>query len=142
MPQNLKSSTVLRLHVLQTVNITPRANFRFEVPQLPGAHTLQALSQLRDIIDLDKVIVTSGFGEAGPWGSLRTQWEMEAKGHQTLEGCIETAWMMGYIEHFDRRLKDGTLHVGWADTKIGDPVNDKDVRGKYEYESRWRALLR
>ena len=26
--------------VLQTVNITPRANFRFEFPQLPGAHTL------------------------------------------------------------------------------------------------------
>jgi 3-oxoacyl-ACP reductase-like protein len=44
-------------HVLQTVNITPRANFCFEFPQLPGAHTLQSLSQLCDIIDLDKVIV-------------------------------------------------------------------------------------
>jgi len=118
--------------VLQTVNITPRANFRFEFPQLPGAHTLQSLSQLRDVIDLDKVIVISGFGEVGPWGSSRTRWEMEAKGHLTLEGCIEMAWMMGYIKHFDGRLKDGTLHVGWVDAKTGDPVDDKDVRGKYE----------
>ena len=32
----------------------------------------------------------------------------------------------------DGRLKDGTLHVGWVDAKSGDPVDDKDVRGKYE----------
>jgi fatty acid synthase subunit alpha, fungi type len=29
----------------------------------------------------------------------------------TLEGCLKMAWMMGYIKHFDGRLKDGTLHV-------------------------------
>ena len=120
--------------VLQTINITPRANFRFKFPELPGAHTLESLSQLRDVIDLDKVVVISGFGEVGPWGSSRTRWEMEAKGHLTLEGCIEMAWMMGYIKHFDGRLKDGTLHVGWVDAKTGDPVDDKDVRGKYEKE--------
>jgi 3-oxoacyl-ACP reductase-like protein len=120
--------------VLQTVNITPRANFRFEFPDLPEAHTLDSLSQLRDVIDLDKVIVISGFGEVGPWGSSRTRWEMEAKGRLTLEGCIEMAWMMGHIKHFDGRLKDGTLHVGWVDAKTGDPVDDKDVRGKYEEE--------
>ena len=120
--------------VLQTVNITPRANFHFEFPELPGAHTLESLSQLRDIIDLDKVIVISGFGEVGPWGSSRTRWEMEAKGRLTLEGCIEMAWMMGYIKHFDGRLKDGTLHVGWVDAKTGDPIDDKDVRGRYEKE--------
>lgn len=120
--------------VLQTVNITPRANFRFEFPELPEAHTLEPLSQLRDVIDLDKVIVISGFGEVGPWGSSRTRWEMEAKGRLTLEGCIEMAWMMGYIKHFDGRLKDGTLHVGWVDAKTGEPVDDKDVRGRYEKE--------
>jgi len=38
----------------------------------------------------------------------------------------------GYIKHLDGRLKDGTLHAGWVDAKIGDPVDDKDVRGKYE----------
>jgi fatty acid synthase subunit alpha len=40
--------------------------------------------------------------------------------------------MMGYIKHFDSRLKDGTLHVGRVGAKTGDPVDDKDVRGKYE----------
>ena len=120
--------------VLQTVNITPRANFRFEFPELPEAQSLESLSQLRDVIDLDKVIVIAGFGEVGPWGSSRTRWEMEAKGRLTLEGCIEMAWMMGYIKHFDGRLKDGTLHVGWVDAKTGEPVDDKDVRGRYEKE--------
>ncbi|KAI9439787.1 fatty acid synthase [Lactarius indigo] len=118
--------------VLQTINITPRANFRFEFPELPEAQSLESLSQLRDVIDLDKVIVISGFGEVGPWGSSRTRWEMEARGRLTLEGCIEMAWMMGYIKHFDGRLKDGTLHVGWVDVKTGEPVDDKDVRGRYE----------
>ena len=120
--------------VLQTVNITPRANFRFEFPELPEAQSLESLSQLRDVIDLDKVIVIAGFGEVGPWGSSRTRWEMEAKGRLTLEGCIEMAWMMGYIKHFDGRLKDGTVHVGWVDAKTGEPVDDKDVRGRYEKE--------
>ncbi len=35
-------------------------------------------------------------------------------------------------KHFDDRLNEGTLHAGWVDAKTGDPVNDKDVRGKYE----------
>lgn len=42
---------------------------------------------------------------------------MEANGRLTLEGCIEMAWVAGYLKHFERRLKDGTLHVGWVDTK-------------------------
>ena len=31
-------------HVLQTINITPHANFHFKFPELPGAHTLESLS--------------------------------------------------------------------------------------------------
>jgi len=57
---------------------------------------------------------------------------MEAKGHLTLKGCIKMVWMMGYIKHFDGCLKEGTLHMGWVDTKTGDPVDDKDVHGKYK----------
>lgn len=112
----------------------PRANFRFEFPELEPAANLEKLSKLRDVIDLEKVIVITGFAEVGPWGSSRTRWEMEARGEFTLEGCIEMAWMMGFIKHFDGRLKDGSLHVGWVDTKSGEPVDDKDVRGKYEKE--------
>ncbi len=84
--------------VLQTVNITPHANFRFEFPELPGAHTPESISQLHDVVDLNKVIVISGFGEVGPWGFSHTRWEMEAKGHLTLEGCIKMVWMIGYFK--------------------------------------------
>jgi fatty acid synthase subunit beta len=61
-----------------------------------------------------------------------TRWEMEAKDHLTLEGCLKMAWIMGYIKHFDGRLKDGTLHVGWVDANAGDIVDDKDIRGRCE----------
>ena len=57
---------------------------------------------------------------------------MEGRGELTIEGCIEMAWMMGYIKHFDGRLKDGLLYVGWVDSKSGEPVDDKDMRGHYE----------
>jgi fatty acid synthase subunit alpha len=118
--------------VLQTVNIVPRANFRFEFPDLPPISSLEDLSKLRGMLDLEKVIVITGFAEVGPWGSSRTRWEMEARGELTMQGCIEMAWMMGHIKHFDGRLKDGTLHVGWVDSKSGEPVDDKDVKGRYE----------
>ena len=39
---------------------------------------------------------------------------------------------MGHIKHFDGRLKDGSLYVGWVDVKSGEPVDDKDVRARYE----------
>jgi hypothetical protein len=81
-PPSLRSIDVAEAeHILQTVNITPRANFRFEFPDLrvPEAHTLDSLSQLRDVIDLDKVIAVAGFGEVGPWGSSRTRLEIEAR---------------------------------------------------------------
>ena len=58
--------------------------------------------------------------------------QMEARGEFTIEGCIEMAWMMGFIKHFDGRLKDGSLYVGWVDAKSSEPVEDKDVRSRYE----------
>lgn len=120
--------------VLQSVSVTPRANFKFEFPHLDNKDALEQLSQLRGLIDLEQVIVLTGFAEVGPWGSSRTRWEMEARGEFTIEGCIEMAWMMGYIKHFDGKLKDGALYVGWVDAKSGDPVDDKDIKGKYEQE--------
>jgi len=38
--------------VLQTVNITPHTNFHFEFPELPETHTLESLSQLRNVKEL------------------------------------------------------------------------------------------
>lgn len=118
--------------VLQTVNVTPRANFQFAFPELESTESLNPFTQLRGMLDLEKVIVITGFAEVGPWGSSRTRWEMEARGEFTIEGGIEMAWMMGYIKHFDGRLKDGSLYVGWVDAKSGEPVDDKDIRGRYE----------
>ncbi|KAL0953237.1 hypothetical protein HGRIS_004490 [Hohenbuehelia grisea] len=120
--------------LLQTIDVTPRANFRFDFPALESVENLADVSKLQGMIDLEKVVVVTGYGEVGPWGSARTRWEMEARGEFTIEGCIEMAWMMGFIKHFDGRLKDGALYVGWVDSKTGEAVDDKDVRGRYEKE--------
>lgn len=66
--------------VLQTVSVTPRANLKFEFPQLESVDAYGDIAKLRGLIDLDKVVVVTGFGEVGPWGSSRTRWEMEARG--------------------------------------------------------------
>jgi fatty acid synthase subunit alpha, fungi type len=100
----------------------PSGSFRFDFPDLPEAHNLDSLSQLRDVINLNEVVVVAGFGEVRPWGSSRTRWEMEVKGRLTLEGCIEMASAMGYIKHFNGHLKDG--------------IQERN------YEPRWRALYR
>ncbi|KAI6005206.1 hypothetical protein F5J12DRAFT_783249 [Pisolithus orientalis] len=81
-----------------------------------------------------KSSVITGFAKVSPWHSSWTQQEMEAHGEFTIEGCINMAWIMGSIKHFDSHLKDGTLHVGWVDTKTGEPVDDKDIRSQYEKE--------
>ena len=128
--------------VLETVNVTPRANFMFEYPKLESAESLADVSNLRGMLDLEKVIVVTGFAEVGPWGSSRTRWEMEARGEFTIQGCIEMAWMMGYIKHFDGRLKDGSLYVGWVDAKSAEPVDDKDIRARYEKDILQHAGVR
>jgi fatty acid synthase subunit alpha len=50
----------------------------------------------------------------------------------TIEGCIKMAWIMGFIKHFDGKLPNGSLHIGWVDAKSGKLVDDKDVKAKYE----------
>jgi fatty acid synthase subunit alpha, fungi type len=39
-----------------------------------------------------------------------------------------------FIIDFDGRLKDGKAYVGWLDVKTGEPVDDKDIRSRYEKE--------
>ncbi|KAG6813968.1 hypothetical protein H0H92_005223, partial [Tricholoma furcatifolium] len=128
--------------LLQTVDVLPRANFQFDFPTLESNESLADLAHLRGLIDLEKVVVVTGFAEVGPWGSARTRWEMEARGEFSIEGCIEMAWMMGFIKHFDGRLKDGSLYVGWVDSKTAEPVDDKDVKGRYEKEILAHAGIR
>jgi 3-oxoacyl-ACP reductase-like protein len=94
--------------------ITPRANMKFDFPELKSYDNYKHLSHLKGMLDLEKVIVVAGFGEVSPWGNARTRWEMEANGEFSLEGCIEMSWIMGYIKHHHGNLKNETnLGTQW-----------------------------
>ncbi|KAJ5469420.1 Fatty acid synthase subunit alpha [Penicillium diatomitis] len=111
----------------------PRANIKLDFPKLPDWETEVKLlnEKLKGMVNLDKVVVVTGFSEVGPWGNSRTRWEMEAHGKFSLEGCVEMAWIMGLIKHHNGPLK-GKAYSGWVDAKSGEPVDDKDVKAKYE----------
>lgn len=113
--------------------IEPRANIKFDFPALPDwEKEIKPLNKnLEGMVDLDKVVVVTGFAEVGPWGNARTRWEMEAYGEFSLEGCIEMAWVMGLIKNHNGPIK-GQPYSGWVDAKTGEPVEDKDVKPKYE----------
>jgi fatty acid synthase subunit alpha len=113
--------------------IEPRANIKFDFPALPDWKSeISPLNEnLKGMVDLEKVVVVTGFAEVGPWGNSRTRWEMEALGEFSLEGCIEMAWIMGLIKNHNGPIK-GKPYSGWVDAKTGEPVDDKDVKPKYE----------
>ncbi|KAH7078051.1 hypothetical protein BKA63DRAFT_509654 [Paraphoma chrysanthemicola] len=113
--------------------IEPRANMKFDFPTLPDWDTeVKPLNDdLKGMVDLEKVVVVTGFAEVGPWGNSRTRWEMEAYGEFSLEGCVEMAWVMGLIKNHNGPLK-GKSYSGWVDAKTGEPVDDKDIKPKYE----------
>ncbi|CZR63980.1 probable fatty acid synthase, alpha subunit [Phialocephala subalpina] len=115
------------------VTIEPRANIKFDFPNLPDWKSeVEPLNEnLKGMVDLEKVVVVTGFAEVGPWGNSRTRWEMEAFGQFSLEGCVEMAWIMGLIKNHNGPIK-GKQYAGWVDSKTGEPVDDKDVKSKYE----------
>jgi fatty acid synthase subunit alpha len=116
-----------------TRGVKPRSNMRFEYPKLKEYNELFHNPYLRKLIDLERVVVVTGFGETSPWGNARTRWEMEAFGEFSLEGCIEMAWMMGFIDYKDRvRLNDGKMYTGWVDAMTGEPVEEFEIKQKYE----------
>jgi len=114
------------------VKVLPRANFSLPFPELKAIEATSELAKLRGLIDLDKVVVMTGFAEVGPFGSSRTRWEMEANGSFSIQGTLELAYITGLIKHFNGRLKDGSLYVGWVDAKTNEPLDDKDVKAAYE----------
>lgn len=115
------------------VNITPRANFTLPIPKLrPTFDNEKNMSMLRGMLDLDKVIVIAGYAEVGPFGSSRTRWQMEAKGEFSIEGLLELATITGLIKFVDGKLKNGKQYVGWVDSKTEEPVDDSQVKAKYE----------
>ena len=120
-------------NLYKKVTVEPRANIKYQFPELPDWKTeVEPLNgKLKGMVDLEKVVVVTGFSEVGPWGNSRTRWEMEAYGKFSLEGCVEMAWIMGLIKNHNGPLK-GKSYSGWVDAKTGDPVDDKDIKGKYE----------
>ena len=117
----------------KTAKVQQRANLKFDFPKLPDwkSEVEPINGDLKGMVDLEKVVVVTGFSEIGPWGNSRTRWEMEAYGHFSLEGCVEMAWMMGLIKNHNGPLK-GQSYSGWVDAKTSEPVDDKDVKLKYE----------
>lgn len=117
----------------KTVKVEKRANLKFDFPKLPDwKEEVEPLNaDLKGMVDLEKVVVVTGFAEVGPWGNSRTRWEMEAYGQFSLEGCVEMAWIMGLIKNFNGSMK-GKSYSGWVDAKSGEPVDDKDIKAKYE----------
>lgn len=115
-----------------TVEVQPRANMKFEFPGLKSYEEIKEVSpNLEGMLDLESTIVVTGFAEVGPWGNARTRWEMEANGEFSLEGAIEMAWIMGLIKYHNGNLK-GKPYSGWVDAKTQQPVEDKDIKAKYE----------
>ncbi|CCK69841.1 trifunctional fatty acid synthase subunit FAS2 KNAG_0D00890 [Huiozyma naganishii CBS 8797] len=115
------------------VEVQPRANIQLNFPTLKPHSEIKnfAAPELEGMLDLEKVIVVTGFAEVGPWGSSRTRWQMEAFGEFSLEGCVEMAWMMNLIKYHNGNLK-GRPYTGWVDAKTNEPVEDKDIKAKYE----------
>lgn len=116
------------------VTVQPRANMKFDFPTLKSYDDIKKIApELEGMLDLESVIVVTGFAEVGPWGNARTRWEMEAHGEFSLEGAIEMAWIMGFIKYHNGNLK-GKPYSGWVDAKTQTPIDDKDIKAKYEEE--------
>ncbi|ODQ80013.1 hypothetical protein BABINDRAFT_8193 [Babjeviella inositovora NRRL Y-12698] len=114
------------------VEVQARANMKFDFPTLKSYSEIKAMApELEGMLDLERVIVVTGFSEVGPWGNARTRWEMEAFGEFSLEGAIEMAWIMGLIKYHNGNLK-GKQYAGWVDAKSNEPVDDKDIKKRYE----------
>ncbi|PWY87439.1 3-oxoacyl-synthase [Aspergillus heteromorphus CBS 117.55] len=111
-----------------------KAKLALEFPRLPDYHTeiLPLAGQLRGMVDLDRVVVVTGFSEVGPHGNSRTRWEMEAHGEFSLEGCVEMAWIMGLIKHHSGPLNGNSHYLGWIVTQTKEPIRDIDVKKRFE----------
>ncbi|KAL4902743.1 hypothetical protein BDW74DRAFT_186700 [Aspergillus multicolor] len=110
-----------------------RAHVRIDFPKLPhyGEEICPLATDLHGMVDLQRTVVVTGFSELGPLGNARTRWEMEAYGQFSLEGVVEMAWLMGYIEHYTGTI-DGSAYSGWVDAATKKPVADIEVKSLYE----------
>lgn len=121
--------------------IKVRAKIELGFPALPNYETeIQPLrSKLDSMVSLDRTVVIVGFSELGPCGNSRTRWEMEAYNEFSLEGCTEMAWIMGLIK-FSKA--SGNTPAGWIDVKSGEPIEEHEVKPRYEAYIREHSGIR
>ncbi|KAM5463513.1 putative fatty-acyl-CoA synthase system [Microsporum audouinii] len=127
-PTSLTSPTEIRAHKLDQ-----RAHVRPDFPKvLQYDKDIAPLGlDLYEMVDLQRVVVITGFSELGPHGNSRTRWEMEAYGQFSLEGAVEMAWLMGLIRYTTRNI-NGKPYSGWIDSKSKEPVAELKVKEIYE----------
>ncbi|KAJ2076549.1 fatty acid synthase alpha subunit Lsd1, partial [Coemansia sp. RSA 988] len=114
-------------------SLAPLAKFKSHMPTVKDYDSLQHLRHLQGMVNLDKVVVITGYGEVSPHGNAETRWEVEAFNELSVEGCIELAWIMGLIRHANGPLPStGQHYTGWVDVKSGEPVSDSNVKSRYE----------
>lgn len=119
-----------------TAFVPVKSEFKLDFPDLnqfdPSTRS-EELAKLEGLIDLDQVVVMTGYGEVGPWGSSRTRWEAEVKGSKlSLEAFVELAFIMGLIKWFDGSMGSGEYYIGWIDAKTGESLDDIEVKTKFE----------
>ncbi|KAJ1803637.1 fatty acid synthase alpha subunit Lsd1, partial [Coemansia sp. RSA 2523] len=108
------------------------ARLQNHFPATKRYEDLQNLHYLQGMVNLDKVVVVTGYGEVGPHGNAETRWEFEAFGELSTEGCIELAWIMGLIKHHNGLLPaTGQHYIGWVDAKSNELVLDADIKERY-----------
>ncbi|KAJ1898816.1 fatty acid synthase alpha subunit Lsd1, partial [Coemansia sp. IMI 209127] len=120
-----------RVYKLRKAEVLCNHQFRF--PTVKSYAQLSGLRHLQGMVNLDKVVVVTGYGEVGPYGNAETRWEMEAHGEFSLEGCVELAWIMGLVKHYNGKHKStGKMYTGWVDARSEEPVPDAQVKARYE----------
>ncbi|KAJ2135713.1 beta subunit of fatty acid synthetase, partial [Coemansia sp. RSA 678] len=113
-------------------NVQLLAKPRDHFPATKRYEDLQHLRHLQGMVNLDKVVVVTGYGEVSPHGNAETRWEFEAFGELSTEGCIELAWIMGLIKYHNGLLPaTGQHYIGWIDAKSNEPVLDADIKQRY-----------
>ncbi|KAJ2358940.1 fatty acid synthase alpha subunit Lsd1 [Coemansia sp. RSA 2618] len=114
------------------IDLTPLAKPWVHSPRAKSYDELQHLHHLQGMVNLDKVVVVTGYGEVSPHGNAETRWEIEAFGELSTEGCIELAWIMGLIKHHNGPLATtGEHYIGWVDAQSNEPVDDVDVKPRF-----------
>ena len=124
-----------RTDAIKMKPIASPVNMCQNFPCLPSEKRMQELSPLmHNMVDLRQIVVVVGYGEVGPWGHAKTRWEMECFGEFSLEGTIELAWLVGLIKSHQGPLKSNPRvhHVGWVDSETEEPVQDFEIKRRYE----------